>query len=81
VDVLYERQGLIQRRERLGGFMGGRLDPSTGLGPLSLYTRLLGLEDVFIDAAAVEELEELFLLVLEVSQLALVAFGLLAGRI
>jgi hypothetical protein len=61
--------------------VGGGLDPSTGLGSLCLDSGLLGLEHVFINAIAVEELQELLLLALEVSQSSLVAFRLLARRL
>jgi hypothetical protein len=46
---------------------------------LGLDALLLSLEYLLIDAAFVEQLEELLLLVLEVAQLALVSLGLLAG--
>ena len=55
--ALNDREGLGKSRTGLIGLVGSLVDPATGLGALSLDALLLGLEDIFIDSVAVEQLE------------------------
>lgn len=73
-----DRQGLVEGLKDLRGFVGSGLDPAVGLGALSFDALLLGLHDLFGDAAPVVELDELLLLILEGAQPAAVMLGLFA---
>ncbi|HEY7829172.1 MAG TPA: hypothetical protein VIC06_01250 [Solirubrobacteraceae bacterium] len=79
VGVAQERQGLIEGFLDLVGVLGGYLGPAVGLGALGFDAVLLGGEHVLVDAAFVEQVQELLLLALEFLQAAGVALGLAHG--
>jgi hypothetical protein len=61
------RQRLFESFLCLVGFVCCGVDPLSSLSALGFYALLLDAQHVFIDAVAIEELEQLLLLALEVA--------------
>ena len=77
--VVDEDERVVEGVHDVLDLAGGGLGPLAGFGALGLDALLLGLQDLFRDAAVVEELDELLLLAGEFAQSAGVALGVAAG--